>query len=296
MTNLNIQLGTLSLPSPVLTGAGPNVRDHKIINKAQDCGVGGIVSKTFSLEAAKYPKPAIAKTIGNGLLNCETWSDKSMEECIDDYKKIKRGDSPFIVSIGYSAEDMEKLGPLVERELKPDAIEFSTHYQDQKVEELADVAKALRKSVSIPIWMKISPNHPFLNELIAQSEDVVDAYVAINSLGPALDFDINSKKAMLGSPEGYGWLSGPPILPIALQTVHRIRQLTDKPIIGVGGIETGEDALKFIMAGASAVQICSAAIRRGPSVYKAVADEMQWWLEEHGYSHVHDVKDSFGPR
>ncbi len=293
MADLSVLISGLTFPTPVFTGAGPNVRDHKIINAALEWGLGGIVSKTFSTEAAEYPRPAMAKTSGGGLLNCETWSDKTMEVCIEDYRKIKRGVAPFVVSIGYSKEDMKILGPLVEKELKPDAIEFSTHYQDQTVEELVEVARALKESVSLPVWMKLSPGNPFMGEIVSQTEKVVDGYVAINSMGPGLDFHLDTKKPLLGSRHGYGWLSGPSIRPIALQTVHAVRQLTDKPIVGVGGVESGEDALKFIMAGASAVQVCTAAIRNGPKIYNAIAMEMDSWLDDNGYKSIRDVKDLY---
>lgn len=293
MSDLSVSISGITFPGPVFTAAGPNVRDHKIINAALDGGLGGIVTKTFSTSPAVYPHPAMAKTLGGGLLNCETWSDKSPEDCIADYKKIRRGEVPLVLSIGYSKEDMRKLGPWVEKELHPDAIEFSTHYQDQKVEELADIARALRESVTVPIWMKLSPANPHIKELVAQTEDIVDGYVAINSLGPGLDFHLDTKKALLGSRHGYGWLSGPSIRPIALQTVHAVRQLTDKPIVGVGGVESGEDALKFIMAGASAVQVCTAAIRNGPKIYNAIALEMERWLDDNDYKSIGDVKDLY---
>lgn len=293
MADISVKIGDLKFNTPVLTGAGPNVRDHRIINKVMKTRVGGVVSKTFSMRAAEYPKPAMFNTVCGGMINCETWLEKSTEECITDYEKVDRGNAPFIVSIGYSIDDMRKLGPMIQERLKPDAIEFSTHYQDQSVEDLVSIAAALRESVSIPIWMKLSPDQPFLESIVSKAEKFVDGFVAVNSLGPALDFNIDKGKPGLGSDEGYGWLSGPPLLPVALQTVHRISTVTDKPIIGVGGISCGEDAIKFLMVGASAVQVCTKAILKGPKTYENIANEMEQWLDEKGYESVEQVKNLY---
>lgn len=293
MADIRTRVGTIEFPTPVLTGAGPNVRDHQIINKVLGTRIGGIVTKTFSTSPANYPKPAVTKTTCNGLLNCETWSEKGPEDCLSDYEKIQRDSVPVVVSIGYSIEDMQTLGPLVEQRLTPDAIEFSTHYQDQAVEDLVSIASALRQSVNTAVWMKISPGQANLESILEATHDIVDAYVAVNSLGPALDFNIEKGRPSLGSPQGYGWLSGPPLLPLALQTVHRIAAATDKPIVGVGGISTGEDAIKFLMAGASAVQVCSAAILGGTTTYARIADEIEHWLDEHNYASISDIQGMY---
>ncbi len=293
MANITATVGDLRFPTPILTAAGPNVRDHKIVNSILQTRIGGIVTKTFSVEAAQYPKPAIAKTVGDGLLNCETWSEKSADDFLADLHKVERNATPFIVSVGYSVEDMKQLGPVIERDIKPDAIEFSTHYQDQAIDGLVAITRALRESVSIPIWMKISPHQPRLDAIIEATKDLVDAYVAVNSLGPALDFNVERGKPALGSPQGYGWLSGPPLLPIALHTVHRIRLITETPIVGVGGVSSGEDAIKFIMAGARAVQVCSAAISGGPETYARIADELDDWLDRHNIASLDEVRDRY---
>ncbi len=294
MADVTATVGSISFPSPVLTAPGPNVRDSRIINKAVAAGVGGIVAKTISTTPAAYPKPAMARAGDGGLINCETWSDRSAEENIQDFGKIDRSRAPLVISIGYSESDMRALGPEIEKRLNPAAIEFSTHYQGKGIDGLVGIARALRESVSIPIWMKISPGQPDLEALIEATEGTVDAYVAINSLGPALDFSEKRARPSLGSPHGYGWLSGPAILPIALQTVHRISLVTEKPIVGVGGIATGVDAAKFLMAGASAVQVCTAAILHGPKRYAQIASELSDWLDANGYESVSQITGRFG--
>ena len=290
---LEVTINGITFKNPVLTAAGPNVRTGDLMLQAAAGGAGGIVSKTVSVQPAKDPRPTIRGTVSRGLMNCETWAETPVEEFIEDCRKVRQAGVPLIVSIGYRPEEVSKLGPWIERELQPAAIEFSTHYVGRSVDPLIEIAKALRASVSVPIWMKVSPGFPDIEALAVGVSPVVDAFVAINSYGPVLDFDVETGEPLLGSPSGQGWLSGSPILPIALRVVYQIASVQPKPVIGVGGIEKGVDAIKFFMAGASAVQICSAAIRNGHGVYGKVAQDMDEWLEKHGYGSVTEIQGRY---
>ncbi len=289
MADLSVSINGIDFLNPVMPAAGPNVKTAVLMTRAAQLGAGAIVSKTFSVKPASDPRPTMKKIRDGGLLNCETWLEDSYSNFIDELHKVKENNIPLIVSIGYSAEDVNFLGSLLEREIKPDAVEFSTHYTGHNVEPLVDVAESLRNSIKAPVWMKISPGFPDIEKLVLAAEPFVDAFVAVNSLGPALDFDPVKCRPALGSEWGQGWMSGPPLMPIALAVVHRLSMAVKKPIIGVGGITTGEDAVKFLMAGASAVQVCTAAIHEGPSVYGRIADEINTWLDANNYSEIKEI-------
>lgn len=301
MANLKTTVCGIDFLNPVMPAAGPNVKTAKLMNDAAALGAGAVVSKTFSVIPASDPRPTMKKTIGGGLLNCETWLEDSYENFFKELKAVKRrtDDSgtaeniPLIVSIGYSAKDVDFLGKLLEAEIKPDAIEFSTHYTGHDIKPLVEVAESLKKAVSVPVWMKVSPGFPALEELVQAAEPFVDAFVAVNSFGPALDFNPERCRKSLGSDWGQGWLSGPPLMPIALGIVCRLSRLIKKPIIGVGGISSGEDAVKFIMAGASLVQVCTAAIYEGPSAYGRIAKEISEWLDEHDYNDLTEIQGKY---
>ena len=286
----SISVSGISFNSPVLPAAGPNVRTAELMRLAVEAGAGGIVTKTISVVPADDPRPTIRSIAGKGLVNCETWAESDYHEFIDDCKKLKSLNVPLVVSIGYKPDEVRFLGRYVDEELAPDAIEFSTHYVGQDVEPLIEIAQALRESVSCPVWMKISPNLLNIDELAVRVSEFVDAFVAINSYGPVLDFDAENPVPRLGSQNGYGWMSGAPILPIALRIVHQIASVQDKPVIGVGGIENGIDAVKMIMAGASLVQICSAAIKFGHKIYGKVAKEIEDWLSQHGHKSLDEIR------
>ena len=176
------------------------------------------------------------KTVCGGLLNCETWLEDSYLNFMPELQKVKSAACtdnsgpgvPFIISIGYSAQDVEFLGKLLEKDIQPDAIEFSTHYTGHNIKPLIKVAESLKSAVNIPVWMKVSPGFPDLEALVKEAEPFVDAFVAVNSYGPALDFNPSLCRRSLGSEWGQGWMSGPPLLPIALGIVYRISRIVSK--------------------------------------------------------------------
>lgn len=296
MADLSVTLNSIPFKNPVLTAAGPHVRTGAMMIAAVEGGAGGVVSKTVSTSAAKDPRPTIRKAPCGGIINCETWSETAAQEFLEEYLKVKESGVPLIVSIGYRPEEVSRLGALIEKEVTPDAIEFSTHYIGTSVEPLIEVARALRESVRLPIWLKVSPNFPAIEELAVQASPYVNGFVAANSFGPVLDFDVETALPLLASDYGQGWLSGPPLLPINLRIVYQIAGVQDKPVIGVGGIEKGVDAIKYFMAGASLVQICSAAIKHGHGVYGRIAREINDWLDTHGYHSIEDIRGLYRKR
>lgn len=296
MVRMDQKINGICFPNPVLTAAGPNTGTLRRMLEAVKGGAGGIVTKTVSVMPAKDPRPSISGSPLQGLYNCETWSERPFEDFLPEYLEIKETGLPLIVSIGYSPSDMSTLGRILSRDIKPDIIEFSTHYVGKSMEPLLEVARTLRQEVECPVWMKISPDTADVEKLARAAGEYVDAFVAINSLGPVLDFDIERVSPFLGSSYGQGWMSGPPIMPVALRIVYQISRAQSKPVIGVGGIRTGTDAIKFIMAGASMVQICTAALRDGPSIYGKVAREMEEWMASHGYEDIDSLRGAYQER
>jgi len=295
MVDLSVRINDILFPNPVLSAAGPNVRTGRLMRLAAEGGAGGIVAKTVSRTAAADARPTIRGVALRGLVNSETWSEIPVESFLAELVEAKSAGVPLIASVGYSPEDVADLGRLIEREVGPAAIEFSTHYSGNDIEPLLDVARSLRKAVSLPIWMKVSPATPRIDQLARKASEVVDAFVAINSFGPVLDFDPAHPTGRLGTADGSGWLSGPPIRTMALQIVHTISSVQAKPVIGVGGVEAGEDGVKLMMAGASAVQVCTAAIRKGHAVYGRIAAEMARWMERYGYNAARTLRGVYKP-
>jgi ferredoxin len=195
-----------------------------------------------------------------------------------------------IASIGYSADDLKKLGPLVEK-AGIDGIEFSLHYLGTDYKPILEIAKTLREAVEVPIFSKLSPHILNLPEFSKALEKAgVDGIVAVNSYGPSLHIDVETAKPTLGGEFGYGWMSGPAIKPLALRCVADIARSVRIPVIGCGGVLKGTDAIEYFMAGASAVQICTGAILNGPKIYSKVDSEIKEFMVNHDYASIDDLR------
>jgi len=314
--DLSVEIAGISLRNPVLTAAGPTSRDGETLLQAARGGVGGLVAKTISVKPAEVPRPNM-QTLDRGqsqwllatamqhqivqlerikvrgaygLLNHELWSDKPYQKWLDhEYPKAKKTGLSLIASVGYTPEELKKLAPLVEK-AGVDGIEFSTHYLETDPTIFNEVAKTLKEAVDIPIFAKMSPHVKDLTIFTKAVEKFVDGFVAINTLGPCLHIDIETGRPLLGGPGGVGWLSGPAIKPLAVRCVADIARGTTKPVVAVGGVSTGADAIEFFMVGASAVQVCTAAILEGPSVYGRIAHEIAEFLDTHGHTSPKDVR------
>jgi dihydroorotate dehydrogenase subfamily 1 len=290
MADLTIRLWGIEFPNPVWTAAGPGGADASMLLRAARGGAGGLVAKTISLEGAQVPTPNISSPLSGSLLNAELWSEHEYRHFIDrELSQLRDTGVPVIASVGYSAEELAALGRELEAAGVVDAVEFSIHYVGKDPENLKRLAGALKENLTVPVLAKLSPGISDLEAAIRILEGIVDGFVAINSVGPALDFDIETRQPRMGSKDGRGWLSGAAILPVALHYVEAISSMTDKPVIGVGGVRRVEDVVKHLMAGASAVQVCSLAVLKGQEVYGKLAADLSQWLDGHGFEDVRQI-------
>jgi dihydroorotate dehydrogenase subfamily 1 len=223
------------------------------------------------------------------MVNTELWSELPPEQWIDhEYAVAKSAQLPLIVSLGYSAEDIAALAPRI----RPfaDAVELSTHYLGEDARPMVAAIRAAKAALDVPVFAKLSPLGREMVRAAEQAEAAgADGIVAINSFGPVLAIDPRTRQPLLGGTDGYGWLSGPALKPLALRCVRDIARAVRIPVIGVGGIGHGIDAVEMLMAGASAVQVCTAAILHGPEIFGKIAHELDAWLDEHGYARAADL-------
>ncbi len=288
MANLQVNICGLEFRNPILPAAGPPSKDGAMLQAATKGGAGGLVTKTISMAPADVPRPCMAEIRG-GFLNTELWSELPKEQWIEtEYAQARACGLPVIVSLGYTAEQIRELAPLV----RPfaDALELSTHYVGNNITPITDALRAAKETVDVPVFMKLSP-HPNIQEIaLALEEAGADALVMINSFGPCLSIDVETGMPLMGSRDGFGWLSGAAIKPLALRCVYDAARAVEIPIFGVGGVSNGHDAAEMLMAGASAVQVCTEAILRGPTVYGRIARELDAFLNNHGYASVDEIR------
>ncbi len=286
----NIQTKFLDemLQSPLMPASGPLTSTAENILFFNKIDVGALVTKTISSVAAKVDKPCIYA--GEHMVyNSETWSELPPEKWIKDIlpKVVKEKRKPLIVSVGYNIEDFDALIP----KLEPfaDIFEISTHYIQS---DLESVVKSISRHTNKPIFMKLSPH---IKDYIAFVETVLEAgatgIVAINSLGPGVKIDLKNRSLQIGNASGESWVSGPAIKPYALQRIRSIRQRFPKvPLIAVGGIESAEDIVEFLLAGADTVQMLSGALIHGKSRYQKIIEDLPKVLEKYNFESIAAVK------
>ncbi|MCX6093492.1 MAG: 4Fe-4S binding protein [Candidatus Bipolaricaulota bacterium] len=260
MTDLATNLCGLKLRTPLVLASGPLSFDGDALVRAHRAGAGAVVTKTIGVHAAVNPVPHIARSSG-GLLNAERWSDLPPERWIErEIPRARKAGAVVIASVGLTREDVRALAAAL-AEAGASALEVVS-YDGPAVPGMVEEATS---RVSIPVFAKVSANGPDVVEMArACLANGASAITAIDSVGPALRFDLASRRPRLG---GYGWLSGRPILPVALRVVADIARETGCPIVGTGGVETADDAVEMLYAGANAVGVCTAPLLRGVSVF-----------------------------
>lgn len=290
MVSLSTKLAGLELRNPIMPASGPIVRDGNSLAEVANKGAGALVSKTVSTEPAEVPRPNLAK-IGDSLINAELWSEISLDQWINkEYPKAKEMGLPLIASIGYSPEEIAEIAPQVV-EAGADALELSTHNSPDGSSQMVEAIEAAKAEVDVPVLAKLSPQVPDVSASAEAAEDAgADGIIAIDTVGPALSVDINTENPIMGSESGYGWLSGPAIKPLAVRCVADAARAVDVPVIGVGGIKNEQDVAEFLMVGASAVQICTAAIIRGTKIFGLIADNLKRFMNARGYDTIEDIR------
>ena len=290
---LTTRICGIELSNPVMPASGPIVGDYEKMICIAEMGVGAMVTKTISRQAAVVPRPCIYGE-RDMLMNTELWSELSSEEwLINILPRLKRDlRIPLIISVGYSREDMQALIP----KLDPyaDAFEISTHYVGKDLSVIAETISAIRANTKKPFFMKISPH---ITDPAGFARVVRDnggnGIVAINSLGPTMTIDITKRSVRLGNSSGQAWSSGPVIKPLALAIVNLIKEaVPELTVIGTGGVKTADDVIEFLLAGADAVQMLSSALLYGKDYYQRLVTDLPGALEKYGFSSVKQVIDT----
>jgi dihydroorotate dehydrogenase (fumarate) len=288
--DLRTNIADVLLKNPLMPASGPLVGSYEKMMAIADFGVGCMVGKTISIKGAVVPRPCIIAN-NNSIMNAELWSEYSLEQWVNDILPPLRRDLniPLILSVGYTKEDMEVLIPTLDRYC--DAFEVSTHYVGKDLNLIGETVKTITKLTEKPVFMKVSPHipDPIGFAKVAQ-QNGAKGIVAINSLGPTMKIDAAKRKVLMGNEMGEAWTSGPVIKPVALALINKIKTaMPDFIIIGAGGIESAEDVVEFLLAGADAVQMLSAAMLKGKDLYEKILRDLPKVLEKLNFISVEHV-------
>lgn len=298
MVNLNVNLGRLQLANPVLTASGTFGYGREFSDFIDLNELGGFIVKGTTLEPREgNPYPRMAET-PSGMLNAVGLQNKGVDYFIDNiYPQIAGCKSQVIVNVsGAKIEDYvtvcEKLAPLD----KIEAIEVNISCPNVKqggmaygttTDGAAEVTAATRKAWPRHLMVKLSPNVTSITDIAKAVEgEGADSVSLINTLlGMAID--VERRRPMLSTVTG--GLSGPAVRPVAVRMVWQVAKAVGIPVVGLGGIMTGRDALEFIMAGATAVEVGTANFIN-PSVTVRIINEIRDYCERHNISDINELR------
>ena len=298
MSRMNVNLAGVELKNPVMTasgtfGSGAEYSEFVDLNR-----LGAVVTKgVANVPWPGNPTPRVIET-ASGMLNAIGLQNPGIDVfCERDIPFLKKYDTKIIVNVcGKSAKDycevVERLGnePVDMLEINvscPNVKEGGIAF-GQNPNAAEEITKAVKKYAKQPIIMKLSPNVTDITEMAKAAVDAgSDALSLINTL-TGMKIDIERRDFVLANKTG--GMSGPAIKPVAVRMVYQVANAVSLPIIGMGGIASAEDALEFIMAGATAVSVGTANFTN-PTATIDIINGIQDYMENNG---VEDINELIG--
>ena len=297
MADLKVNIGKLELKNPVMTasgtfGYGPEYADFVELSE-----IGGVIVKGTTLNPRQgndYPR--MAET-ASGMLNCVGLQNKGVDYfCEHIYPEIKDIDTNMIVNVsGSSPEDYAECAARIDALDNIPAIELNISCPNVKDGGMAfgvtcagaaSVVKAVRQRYHKTMIVKLSPNVTDIAEIARAVEaEGADSVSLINTL-MGMAIDIEKRKPMLSI--NTGGLSGPAVKPVAVRMVWQVAKAVNIPVVGLGGICNANDAIEFMLAGATAIEIGTANFL-DPQVTVKVKNGINEWLDSHGCKSVMDI-------
>lgn len=286
--------------SPLVLASGVMGISYSGMLKAIENGCGIITTKSYTLTPRKGHEGPVVAEYTNGFLNSMGLCNPGIKEGIKelaDYRK--RTEAPVIfsifgVTVAEFTEMIKQLDPSmidgVELNLSCPNVsdEYGIPIAASK-DKVAEIVSAVKAATRLPVIAKLSPNTYNVPEIALAAEAAgADALTLINTLGPGMLININARKPVIHSK--YGGVSGGAIKPIALKLVYEIHKKVRIPIIGTGGVLTAEDAIEFLLAGASFIGIGTAVYYNGIEVFSRINAGIQDYLTKNNYTTIYDIE------
>ena len=297
MASLNVKINNLELKNPVMTASGTFGYGEEFADIIDLNRLGAIIVKGTTLNHREgNPYPRMAET-PSGMLNAVGLQNKGVDYFINNiYPRIKDYQCKIIVNVsGASIDDYvavcEKLMPLE----RVDGIEVNISCPNVKqggmafgttCEGAASVTAAVRKAYSKPMIIKLSPNVTDIASIAKAVESEGADAVSLTNTFLGMAIDVEKQAPILSTITG--GLSGPCIRPIAVRMVWQVAKAVNIPVIGLGGIMNGRDALEFMLAGANAIEVGTANFIN-PAVTVEIVDYMTDYCKRHGIEDINDI-------
>ena len=300
MTNrLATEIAGLQLSNPTMLAAGILGLSTATLREAIKQGAGAVVTKSISLKPRPgYPNPAVVQINNIGLLNAMGLPNPGAKYFAKELKELKETplNAPIIAStFGFTTNEYAKTANILTN-AGTDAVELNLscpHVKKtgseigQNPQLVAKIVKQVKKTTKKPVIVKLTPNLTDITEVAtAAAKAGADALTAINTIR-AMAIDTETTQPILANK--IGGLSGQAIKPIATRCIYEIHEAVNIPIIGCGGITTWKDAVEFMLAGASAIQIGTAIATQGLTIFKTINRGIDTYLRNKGFRSVHEI-------
>ena len=296
---LGVDLAGLRLANPTMLASGILGYSVETLANIVKAGAGAVVTKSVSAKPREgYANPTVVQ-VDCGLINAVGLSNLGIEEFAKEIRGAKTAlGVPLVVSVfGFSAEEYASVARKAV-DAGADGVELNVSCphvketgseigQDPKI--LTQVIRKVRASVDKPVLIKLSPNVTSMSDIAKTAVRAgADALTVMNTV-KAMAIDVDTAMPVLAN--RVGGLSGPAVKPIALRNVYDVYEQVDVPIVGCGGIADWRDAVEFLLAGASAVQIGTAIANEGLGVFRAVTRGIGTYLKK---KHLRSVSEIVG--
>ena len=291
---LNINLCGLNLKTPIILASGILGVSYSSMKRIFDAGAGAITTKSIGPTPRKgYKNPSIIEIYPGTFLNSVGLGNPGIDEFVSEIKEIKKGDVKLIVSVFGNDNDSYIATAKKAEEAGADAIEINISCPHAEVSSVGidknltySLVSAMKKTIYIPIFVKLNPNVTDLTEIALSAEKGgADAVVAINTVS-AMKIDVNTRRPVLS--HGSGGLSGKAIHPIAVKKVYDLYKCLKIPIIGCGGVSNWEDVVEFFLAGASAIQI-GTALYNGSEIIGNLTRDLKTYLGKNNIKSISEL-------
>ncbi|MEK9182934.1 MAG: dihydroorotate dehydrogenase [Patescibacteria group bacterium] len=285
--------------SPLVLASGILGLTAASMHRTVQNGAGGVTAKSVSWEPRPgHPGPVIISK-DCYILNAVGLSNPGVAEATGEFKKFRQFcETPLIASIfGGTPDEFGELAKKIS-EAPIDFLELNLSCPNVShefgrpfafsTEAVTIITKKVKEKTKIPIIVKLSPNASNITEIAKAAESAgADAICAVNTIS-GMAIDVQMRQPILHNKQG--GVSGPALFPVALKCVYDICSAVKIPIIGTGGVTSGEDALAMIMAGATLVGVGSAVYYRGEDAFKKITDEMEKIMTEEGIKSLDEIR------
>lgn len=293
---LNVELPGLSLKNPIIPASGCFGFGREFASLYDLSLLGGIMIKATTLEPRfGNPTPRVAET-GAGMLNAIGLQNPGLKGVLEnELPWLEQFDTPIIANVaGSQVDDYVEVAKQISQAKNVHALELNISCPNVKTGGIAfgtdphmaaSLTKAVKDVSSVPVYVKLSPNVANIVEIAQAIESAgADGLTMINTL-IGMRLDLKTGKPILANKTG--GLSGPAVKPVAVRMVHEVSQAVSIPIIGMGGVQSAEDVLEFLLAGASAVAVGTANFVN-PFICPEIIEELPNVLAAYGYSSVEE--------